>query len=259
MNVRSSENKREWLRGDEVPLLDLVNRYGIPREEAVSFLQSIRFYPPGKVIFSEGDTERTLFLLRFGSVGVYKRVGGAQERIATTEAVSFIGEMSLINNEPRSASVITQSEGAVVYALGKTNLTTISTNPKWAELLINSLAGNLAQTTTQMVSQMNTNREQRAELERLHADYDQTLKKVNLILSAILNFESLIIDLAVVGSKGWTYLQTLSDVTRALITYYIPGLKVFKESAEKKAMRDCLETVRTSASGSVYTELSNSL
>lgn len=259
MNVRSNENKREWLRGDEIPPIDLVNRYGVPREEAASFMQSIRLYRPGMVIFSEGDADRTLFLLRYGGVGVYKRVGGVQERIATIEAVNFIGEMSLINNEPRSASVITQSEGALVYALSKTNLSQIAANPKWSELMINSLGNNLAQTTTQLVSLMNTQREQRAELEHLRAEYDQTMKKVNLILSAILSFENLITDLAVVGSKGWTYLQALSDVTRALITYYIPSLKVFKESAEKKAMRDCLENARTSASGSVYTELSKSL
>jgi CRP-like cAMP-binding protein len=259
MSVPPNELKREYQRGEEIPLSDLVNRYGVPREELVSFQQSIRYYPAGKVMFQEGDSDKTVFLLRYGAVGIYKKVDATQERIATIEAVNFVGEMGMINNEPRSATVITQSEGALVYALGKTNLSLISANPKWSELMIKGLSHNLAQTTTQMVTLMSANRAQRAEIERLRAENDQTMKKVALIFSAILNFESIITDQAMIGSKGWTYLETLSNVTKALITYYIPSLKIFKEAAEKKAMRDCLDAVRTSGTGSVYTELTKFL
>jgi hypothetical protein len=47
-----------------------------------------------------------------------------------------------------------------------------------------------------------------------------------------------------VGSKGWSYLMTLTDVTQALVARYLPAFKVSKEMADKKAMQDCLERSR---------------
>ena len=259
MTLPSNETKKEFLKADEISSSELVNRYGIPREELASFHQSIRLYPPDGAIIQEGSEDKTLFFLKWGSVGIYRKVGNNQERIATIEAPNFVGEMSMINNEPRSATVIAQSEGALVYVLGKPNLSQILANPKWSELMVTRLSRNLAQSSNQLVSLMAINKEQKAQIDRMQADQEQFRKNVNLAFAAIWNFEHVITDLAVVGSKGWMYLKTLTDVTKALFTYYVPNMKVYKEAAEKKAMQDCLDTVRTSSTGSVYTELSKSL
>jgi CRP-like cAMP-binding protein len=259
MTLPSNETKKEFLKADEISFSELINRYGIARDELASFQQTIRLYPVGGAIMQEGDADKTLFYLRWGSVGIFRKVGTVQERIATIEAPNFVGEMSMINNEPRSATVIAQSEGALVYVLGKPNLSQILANPKWSELLVSRLSRNLAQSSNQVVNLMASNKEQKSQIERLQAENEQFKKNVILTFSAILNFENVTTDLAVLGSKGWVYLKTLTDVTRALITYYIPNLKVYKEAAEKKAMMDCLDNVRTTGTGSVYTELSKSL
>jgi CRP/FNR family transcriptional regulator, cyclic AMP receptor protein len=259
MTFPPNETKKEFLKADEISTSELVNRYGIPREELASFQQGIRLYPAGGTIMQEDNADKTLFFLKWGSVGIFRKVGNSQERIATIEAPNFVGEMSMINNEPRSATVIAQSEGALVYVLGKPNLSQILANPKWSELLVTRLSRNLAQSSNQVVNLMAVNKEQKIQIERMQVEHEQFKKNTILAFAAIWNFEHVITDLAVVGSKGWVYLKTLTDVTKALITYYMPNVKVYKEAAEKKAMQDCLDTVRTTGTGSVYTELSKSL
>jgi len=71
--------KKEFLKANEIPAVDLVNRYGIPREEAQAFYQSIRLYPPQGTLITEGNLDRTLFIVRWGSVSIFRRVGNVQK------------------------------------------------------------------------------------------------------------------------------------------------------------------------------------
>ena len=67
-----------------------------------------RHYDAGAEIFREGDPGGELFLLGGGSVEVQKRRshGSGRVVIARFERGSLIGEMSLLDRLPRSASVI---------------------------------------------------------------------------------------------------------------------------------------------------------
>jgi hypothetical protein len=64
-------------------------------------------YFPNEVIVREGDPGGELFLLIEGSVRVLKRYGTASEReLRTLSAVSYFGEMAILDDEPRSATVV---------------------------------------------------------------------------------------------------------------------------------------------------------
>jgi CRP/FNR family transcriptional regulator, cyclic AMP receptor protein len=58
-------------------------------------------YPSGKIIFSEGQEGRSLYIVVAGRV----RVHSAEQELAMLEKGSCFGEMSLFDAEPRSASV----------------------------------------------------------------------------------------------------------------------------------------------------------
>ena len=61
-------------------------------------------YAPGEVIFQEGDTGRTFYLIAEGSVRISKEGrGGKQETLGFLDAGDFFGEIALLDNEPRSA------------------------------------------------------------------------------------------------------------------------------------------------------------
>src|SRR5215217_2350403 len=62
---------------------------------------------PGTVLVREGDPAGELLVIQQGSVDVTKRVAGAEheQRIATLEAGATLGEMTLLDRAPRSATV----------------------------------------------------------------------------------------------------------------------------------------------------------
>jgi len=65
-----------------------------------------RVYREGQVLFREGDPGDVLFVLRHGAVAVY-RSGPAGDRAVLTlvRAPNVLGEISLLDGAPRSASV----------------------------------------------------------------------------------------------------------------------------------------------------------
>ncbi|MDD5675368.1 MAG: cyclic nucleotide-binding domain-containing protein, partial [Chitinivibrionales bacterium] len=65
----------------------------------------IRAYKPGDVLFEEGSKGRELFSIQEGKVGVYKESPDGPIELAKIEKGGIIGEMSLLDNMPRSATV----------------------------------------------------------------------------------------------------------------------------------------------------------
>ncbi len=75
-------------------------------------------YARGETIIKEGDNDGNLFVIYKGGVDVLKQVGvGArktQEKIATLGDGDTFGEMELIDQQPRSASVLANTKTTVL-------------------------------------------------------------------------------------------------------------------------------------------------
>lgn len=65
----------------------------------------VKTYKPGEVVFEEGESGRELFIVQEGAVGVYKNSPDGAVELARIEKGAVIGEMSLLDNMPRSATV----------------------------------------------------------------------------------------------------------------------------------------------------------
>ena len=63
---------------------------------------TIRAYPAGSVIIRQGDTSMTLYVVLTGRVAVEVQA----RRVRELRAGAFFGEMGLVDDHPRSASVI---------------------------------------------------------------------------------------------------------------------------------------------------------
>ncbi len=72
-----------------------------------------RKYAKNENIFEEGQEAVGLYLLCHGSVGVVKRTDGGRFRLADVESPSIFGEMGLLSQEPRSATVRAKSDVVV--------------------------------------------------------------------------------------------------------------------------------------------------
>ena len=66
---------------------------------------TIKRFPAGQAIFSEGDKADGLHLIRRGSVTVSRQIGGKERVMSYMAAGNYVGEMALLSKKPRSATV----------------------------------------------------------------------------------------------------------------------------------------------------------
>jgi hypothetical protein len=59
----------------------------------------------GEVILVEGERGREMYIIEDGRVEIYRTAAGGELRIGTLEAGDFFGEMGLLDDQPRAASV----------------------------------------------------------------------------------------------------------------------------------------------------------
>lgn len=96
---------------DRIGVADLreVGLFGGLTDEALLHLAStlkILKRGAGELIFQEGDHAREFYVLLRGEVEVFKALkGGTEARLATLSAGHWFGEMSVLDVQPRSASV----------------------------------------------------------------------------------------------------------------------------------------------------------
>src|SRR5437764_15292794 len=73
-------------------------------------------YSPGSVLISQGEKGLGLFILTKGTVRITRATSpdGAEEVLGTAEAGDIIGEMALLDDMPRSATVTAVDEVSVL-------------------------------------------------------------------------------------------------------------------------------------------------
>jgi CRP-like cAMP-binding protein len=69
-----------------------------------------RVYQRGDCIIREGDSGNEMFIIQSGSVDVYKDDGDKRVFLATLGRGEFFGEMAILENIRRSATVIAREE-----------------------------------------------------------------------------------------------------------------------------------------------------
>jgi len=89
----------------------------------------------GDSLIKQGTPGAVFYILSSGSVGVYRQRALIDKQVAVLGPGSFFGEMALIDNEPRSASVIAQSNGVVFTLLRDTFQEVIMRNPLISDII----------------------------------------------------------------------------------------------------------------------------
>ena len=97
-------------RLDEVALKRIVrsNLDASLSESELEYLVSdakFKQYRVGDIIFSEGDKADGLYMIRRGSVTISRLMAGKEVALAYVSAGNYFGEMALVSNMPRSATV----------------------------------------------------------------------------------------------------------------------------------------------------------
>ena len=101
----------------------------------------VRRYPAGQVLFNEGDPGDSLVVLEEGQVRVSRFSGGGNEAVlAVLEAPAVLGELALLDGEPRSAAVTAQRPVVVRLLSRGAFLAFLRREPAAVEGVLRSLA-----------------------------------------------------------------------------------------------------------------------
>ena len=103
--------------------------------------------PAGGVIFDEGDIGTEMFVIQSGSVEIFKRVKGAEKKIATLEKGDFFGEMSILEEVPRTALARAKTDVELVRINQSTFDEMLRHNGEIAVRMLRKLSRRLRETT----------------------------------------------------------------------------------------------------------------
>jgi CRP/FNR family transcriptional regulator, cyclic AMP receptor protein len=109
-----------------------------------------RDFPTGHVLFKEGEPGNEMFVIQAGKVRISKTVRDVEKTLVVLGAGEFFGEMSILNNKPRSATATVDDNAKLLVIDPKTFEAMVRGNAEIAVRMIKKLAARLQETDEQI-------------------------------------------------------------------------------------------------------------
>jgi len=109
-------------------------------------------YKDGDNIFEENSVGREMYIILTGKVKVIKEKEGVETTLATLEEGDFFGEMSLFDNNPRSATVKAMGNVKLLEINQKNFLKKISRDPSLAFRMLEKMSQRIRKTDDKILN-----------------------------------------------------------------------------------------------------------
>jgi len=109
-------------------------------------------YKDGDSIFEEDSIGREMYIILTGKVKVIKKKGDVETTLATLEEGDFFGEMSLFDNNPRSATVKALGNIKLLEINQKNFLKKISRDPSLAIRMLEKMSQRIRKTDEKILN-----------------------------------------------------------------------------------------------------------
>jgi CRP/FNR family transcriptional regulator, cyclic AMP receptor protein len=119
-------------------------------EEQSPMQRFSREFQKGHVLFREGEQGKEMFVVQAGKVRISKAVRDVEKTLVVLGPGAFFGEMSILNNKPRSATATIEEDAKLLVIDPKTFETMVKQNVEIAVRLIKTLAGRLQEADEQI-------------------------------------------------------------------------------------------------------------
>ncbi len=134
--------------------------------DALRQVATIQHYPAGTVLCQQGAVEKVFYVLRQGTVKVTQRLSDTEEiPIALRNAGEFFGEMALVDDSPRSASVTAVTAVDVLEIDDATFKQVLQASPELAMTLLHNALASLRNNLQRQLADL------RQKNEELHKAY----------------------------------------------------------------------------------------
>lgn len=98
---------------------------------------------PDQILLREGEHSHSMFWVQSGQLIVTKKRNGEDVLLGHVYSGELVGEISFLDNEARSATVKAVSECDVIEIPQETLDKVFSSQPKWMEILVKTMAERL--------------------------------------------------------------------------------------------------------------------
>jgi CRP-like cAMP-binding protein len=120
-----------------------VFKTGSERREMPDFVVELA---AGARVFEEGDLGTEMYIIQEGRVEVFKQIDGRESRLAIFEKGDFFGEMSVLENLPRTATARALDDARLLQINGSTFDQMLRSNPEIAVRMMRKLSRRLRET-----------------------------------------------------------------------------------------------------------------
>lgn len=97
----------------------------------------------GQLVFQEGDTSKAMYLVKKGSIRIFKKKGTNVTEIGTVNAGEVLGELAFLDGLPRSASCEALNDAELIEISGAAFTQTLSAIPDWLKAMLKTIVGRL--------------------------------------------------------------------------------------------------------------------
>jgi CRP/FNR family transcriptional regulator, cyclic AMP receptor protein len=139
MRLFSQDTKVQALKG--VPLFEDLSRKELLQLERVCEDLEVQ---PGRVLCKQGEIGREFFVLVDGKVQVIRK----GRRVATLTGGDFVGEIALVTELPRTATVTAETPVRLFVLTSREFHAVLDQNPKVERKVLRALARRLAETSS---------------------------------------------------------------------------------------------------------------
>jgi signal transduction histidine kinase len=142
---------------EESEILELIHQLPLFAELSTEDIQQLcrasnrKTIKPGNILIKEGAEGDSLYVILTGEVEISKCVGDQEIVLATRQGGAFIGEMSLLEKGPRTATARANSESEVLEIGADAVSRLLATSPSAATTLLRTIAGRLRSTEASLI------------------------------------------------------------------------------------------------------------
>jgi signal transduction histidine kinase len=208
---------------------------GLREEDVVDLVNGgrRRIVEPGACLIKEGDWGDSLLVILSGEVEVVRDTGDSETMLAHFGAGSYVGEMSLIDNAPRTATVRSLTKSEVLEITREQFDHLLDESPDACRALIRTILGRLKSTEGMLVNQ-----EKMAALGRVTAGLAHEL---NNPASAVSRFASQLAHSLDEWQSATARLAQVSDLKEIEEVVRRHEAGTFGEASDPPAFRNALE------------------
>lgn len=103
-------------------------------------------FKKGQVIFAEGEASSYLYIVISGEVRIFKETKGKLMPITVVGPKDFIGELSMFNDEPRSATAIATKDSQLMLIKKSDIRKVLRSCPEWVSNIMITICDRLRST-----------------------------------------------------------------------------------------------------------------